>query len=191
MPRTQVQTRTLHEALDLYRHSIAASATTTPWQKTRRSLAARLRVVHSNHPLRKLDLDRCVAMIAYWRERPLKNGGQPLSRNMCTHYLKELVRFFQWLHYSEDFKWKSPLGFERIDRRIKNLPEDRRLCVEKVTSVAELSLLYQHADKISQLIICLALNCGLRPADMGRLCTAASDAIGNADSLGANFRRVS
>ena len=49
------------------------------------------------------------------------------------------------------------------------LPADSQPLRRNSVSLDQLRLLYQHADNLDKLMICLALNCGLAPADMGRL----------------------
>lgn len=162
---------TLHQAFDAYRAFIehCAGAEATAWEKHRLSVVARLREEHPDDPLDELNLVRCAHLIDHWRNRPNGRNGNRLSRRTCANLLSELVRFFEWLDYSPASAWERPRGFERLKRTVTSLPADRQPLRKNSVSLDQLRLLYQHADKLDRLMICLALNCGLGPADMGRL----------------------
>jgi hypothetical protein len=162
---------TLHQALDAYRASIERNAgvETTASEYHRLSLATRLHEEHGDRSLDELGLDQCVQMIEHWRNRPVGRKGNCLSASYCANHVKELVRFFRWLDYSHASAWELPRGSEHVNRRVVSLPSDRKQLVPNDVTVEQLRLLYQRADKLDKLMMCLALNCGLNPADMGRL----------------------
>lgn len=162
---------TLHQAFAAYRGSIERSmgVETRAWRKHRLSLVTRLHEEHGDRSLDELGLDQCVQMIDHWRNRPVGRKGNRLSASSCANHVKELVRFFRWLDYSHASAWELPRGIEHVNRRAVSLPSDRKQLLPNDVTVEQLGLLYQQADKLDQLMICLALNCGLNPADMGRL----------------------
>jgi len=169
--KPESQVTTLRQALDTYRASIehGAGAKVTASDKQRLSVVARLREQHSDEPLAELNLDRCAQLINHWRNRPVGTKGNRLSRSTCANFLKELVRFLHWLNYSPASPWELPRGFERISRKVASLPADWQRLRKTSVSLDHLRLLYRHADNLDRLTICLALNCGLGPSEMGRL----------------------
>jgi len=171
MTDEEPQITTLHQAFDAYRALIerSAGAEATAWEKHRLSVVARLREEHPDEPLDELNLDRCAHLIDHWRNRPDGRNGNRLSRRTCANFLSELARFFQWLDYSPASAWERPRGFERLKRTVTSLPADRQRLRNTSVSLDQLRLLYRHADNLDRLTICLALNCGLGPSEMGRL----------------------
>lgn len=162
---------TLHQAFDAYRGSIERSmgVETRAWRKHRLSLVTRLHEEHGDRSLDELGLDQCVQMIDHWRNRPVGRKGNRLSASCCAKFVNELVRFFRWLDYSHASAWELPRGIEHVTRRVVRLPSDRKQLLPNDVTVEQLRLLYQQADKLDRLMICLALNCGLGPAEIGRL----------------------
>ena len=161
---------TLHSAIDDYaeqnRRRFGVSVASIAH---RHSLIQRLKDFHPDIRLDKLDLNACVAMIDLWRNRPLSSTtGKPFAATTAQSFLSELIRFFHWLDGETQFVWTAPAHFGQISRRVHRLPGDRRQKPE-VFSVEQLAVLYHHATPMQRLMLCLAMNCGMRATEMGRL----------------------
>lgn len=171
MKQQETSITTLHQAFDAYSQFIERRLDFehATWVKHRLLIVGRLRDEHSDESLAELNLDRCAQLIDHWKNRPFGKNGNRLSRRTCVNFLSELVRFLRWLDMSRDSSFEMPRGIEHLNRRVVYLPPDRREQQRRKVTVYELHVLFQQAEKIERLMICLALNCGLRPADMGRL----------------------
>ncbi len=167
---------TLHEAFSDYEaevrnHSVKpGSSDLTPYGKLRLARLKRFRKAHDDIPLYDLNFDACSAMVAHWRNRPVGERGAS-SRDNARHHLGELMRFFRWLDTTEKYRWQSPRGLERIDRRVGKKDSERKLSsITKATySVEELAVLNKHATPIERLLLYVGLNCAMGAAELGRL----------------------
>lgn len=160
---------TLHSALDAYsEHVIRTSVCAAIYH--RRWLVRRIRESHDNIPLAQLDYGACAEMIDFWCQRPqIVSTGKPIARKTAQKYLLELTHFFRWLSLSCQFPWKMPADLEQAPRQIKRLVSDRPILRREEFTVEHLSVLYQRATPVQRLMLCLALNCGMGAAEMGRL----------------------
>lgn len=166
-----IEPTTLHTALEAYAEHLGNEAGYRPVAliKNRQTTVRLLKKHHDDVPLAHIDLSACVSMIDLWRNRPLsERTGMPFAASTVAKTLSELIRFFGWLDMSPQFEWTAPSHFGQISRRVRRLPSDRRAMAE-VFTMDHLVVLYRHASPMQRLMLCLAMNCGMGPAEMGRL----------------------
>jgi len=162
---------TLHTALDAYAEHLGNEAGYRPVAliKNRQTTVRLLKKHHDDVPLAHIDLSACVSMIDLWRNRPLsERTGKPFAVSTAAKTLSELIRFFGWLELSPQFEWTAPSHFGQISRRVRMSPSDR-WTTPAVFKMEHFDVLYRHATPMQRLMLCLAMNCGLGPAEMGRL----------------------
>lgn len=128
---------TLHQAFDAYRAFIEHSSgvANAASKKQRLYVVARLREEHPDEPLAGLFLDRCDQLIDHWRIRPFGRANKRLSKSTSSKLLKELVRFLKWLDVSPASSWRLPRGFECLNRRVIDLPSDRKQLLQNDATV--------------------------------------------------------
>lgn len=165
---------TLHDALDAYAEWLnlvyQEEVSTTATLRNRQLIVRRLKEHHDELPLSGINLEVCVEMIGYWRNRPTSAAtGNPIAASTAQRTLSELIRFFGWLDASDQFAWVTPSHFGQISRRVKRLESDRKIIQHEVFTTDHLAILYRHAAPTQRLMLCLAMNCGLGVTEMGRL----------------------
>lgn len=174
---------TLHNALDDYAESVRSDQTKagedgerrlTRWGNTQLKNIGRLKERHRDIPLTALDFDQCKDMIVYWRTRPPhKQSKKPLSAKTSSSHLRQLGRFFDWLHRSGKYKWRRPEDLREISRSVELRPDEKaaRLTPAQVATYSkdELVLLYKYALPLERLLLLLGLNCGFGKAESGTL----------------------
>jgi len=168
---THSETTTLHSAFDAYAEQLGEQAAHRPVAliRNRQSIVQLLKKHQDDIPLAHIDLSACVDMIDLWRNRPIsERTGKPLAASTAARTLSELIRFFGWLDYSPQFEWTAPSHFGQISRRVRRLPSDRWTTPE-VFTMEHFAVLYRHATPMQRLMLWLAMNCGMGPAEMGRL----------------------
>ena len=161
---------TLHEALDAY---AAYLAKLQPANFDRHGKVRQLRERHSDQPLATLGLDACRTLIDYWRQRPFRHDGKGQYGNKRSReQLRELDRFFEWLHLSEQFAWQEPDGFSRLERSILHDGNGKKSILESkmpVFSLADLANLVRCAGMPEKLWIVWCLNTSHGAAEVGRV----------------------
>lgn len=168
---SQTEVSTLHAALDTYAEYIGQELRTASSIRNRQSIIKRLKEHHDNNPLDLVNLEVCGEMIDLWRNRPISaTTGKPIAVSTVKTTLLELIRFFGWLDDSPQFDWTAPAHFGQVSRGIRKLPTDQ-LKETKEFSEENLAVLYRLATPMQRLMLCLALNCGMKVAQMGRLNT--------------------
>lgn len=167
----------LHEALDAYAaHDVPAANTRdgsgnlSPYGRLRLARIKRFKREHEDVPLHSLDRDRCSAMVAHWRARPVGARGAT-SRDNARHHVGELMRFFRWLDTTDKFHWRMPRGLEGLKRKIPKSDADRKKAVisKVVYSPMQLAVINKHATPIERLLLYVGLNCAMGAAELGRL----------------------
>jgi len=167
----------LHEALDAYgAHDVPTANTRvgsgelSPYGRLRLARIKRFKREHEDVPLHSLDRDRCSAMVAHWRARPVGARGAT-SRDNARHHVGELMRFFRWLDTTDKFHWRMPRGLEGVKRKIPKSDADRKKAVisKVVYSPEQLAVISKHATPIERLLLYVGLNCAMGAAELGRL----------------------
>ncbi len=160
----------LHEALDAYATYVLTSDAKN---FDRHGKIGQLRQRHADQPLATLGLDACRTLIDYWRQRPPRHDGRgQYSEKRSREQLAELVRFFEWLHLSEQFHWREPEDFARLDRTIINDGSARKSILESklpVFGLTDLASLVRNADMPEKLWIVWCLNNSHGAAEVGRV----------------------
>ncbi|WDI39852.1 hypothetical protein [Bremerella sp. P1] len=167
-----IESSTLHSALDIYAEQIGRQAgfLTAATIAGRRTVVRLLKQFHDNIPLAQIDLAACVDMIDLWKSRPVnQKTGQRYAASTAAKVLSELIRFFYWLDMSDQFQWTAPTHFGQVSRRVCRLPSDRRPVHREKFTDEHFAILYRHAARMQRLMLCLAMNCGLRAVEMGQL----------------------
>ena len=161
---------TLHEALDTYE---AYAKKLQPHNYDRHGKVRQLKERHSDQPLATLGLDACRSLINYWRQRPPRHDGKgQYSNKRSREQLRELERFFEWLHLSEEYAWLEPEGFSRLERSIINEGNGRKSILESkmpVFSLDDLATLVRFAGMPEKLWIVWCLNTSHGAAEVGRV----------------------
>ncbi|MDA0835675.1 MAG: hypothetical protein O3A29_20575 [Planctomycetota bacterium] len=166
---TSTEPASIHTALDTYAEHIEKGFVSVASAHQRLAIVRRLKEHHDDLPLACLNLDACVAMIDLWRSRPIgERTHLPIAASTARTILSELIRFFGWLDSSPQFTWTAPSHFGQVSRKIPRLPSDQRK-LREVFSAEHFPVLYRHATPVQRLMLCLAMNCGMGAAEMGRL----------------------
>jgi len=168
----EIEPTTLHTALDAYAGHLGEQAGHRPVAiiRNRQATVRLLKKHHDDVPLTHIDLSACVSMIDLWRKRPLsERTGKPFAASTAAKTLSELIRFLGWLDFSPQFEWTAPSHFGQVSRRVRRLPSDFKNIHRDEFTREQLAILYRHATPMQRLMLCLAMNCGMGPAEMGRL----------------------
>lgn len=166
---TSIRQSSLHTALDSYAEHIENGFASVASAHQRLSVIRQLKERHDDIPLDHVNLDTCLAMIDFWRNRPVSMGtGKPVAASTARTILSELNRFFGWLDSSPQFAWTAPSHFGQVSRKTPRLPSDQRK-LREAFSAEHFAVLYRHATPVQRLTLCLAMNCGMGAAEMGRL----------------------
>jgi hypothetical protein len=128
---------------------------------------------YENLPLWKLDLPRWESLVAIWRNRPLTKKKERCSDGWAEQQIKLLYRFGRWLHTSPRFKWRKPEGFDDVDRKRIELPEDDNSEVFQTITKAtytpqELALIMEDCSPFHKAIIATCVNCAFGQSEIGQ-----------------------
>jgi integrase len=161
---------TLHEALKAYQSYVLSS---DPDNFDRQGKIRQLLERHPDQPLATLGLDACRDMYDYWRQRPPRHDGNgQYSEKRSREQLAELIHFFEWLHLSEQFLWREPEDYQRLDRKIFKDGASRKSILESkmpVFSLSDLATLVRNAEMPERLWIVWCLNNSHGAAEVGRV----------------------
>jgi len=160
----------LYEALDGYAKYAEA---TDGRNHDRHTKIRQLKQRHADQPLATLGLDACRNLIDYWRQRPNRHdGGGQYTEKRSREQLAELDRFFEWMHLSDQFQWREPEDFHRLDRTIIKDGSSRKSILESkmpVFGMNDLASLVRNADMPEKLWIVWCLNNSHGAAEVGRV----------------------
>jgi len=161
---------TLQEALKAYDEYIKSIS---PSNFDRQGKIRQLQQRHNDIPLAALGLDACRSLIDYWRQRPHRHDGKgQYSIKRSREQLAELDRFFEWLHLTDQFKWREPEDFQRIDRAITRDGSIRKSILDgkmPIFNLTELASLVRNSDMPERLWIVWCLNTSHGAAEVGRV----------------------
>jgi len=176
----KAETRTFHEALKAYRDHIEKTGDRNERHKLRsyplrcQDRARWLKSAHADFPVFQLDLARMEELVAYWRNRPDTALGKRCSLDHSRHMIDELFRVFRWLDDQPDWKWDMPKGAKHIKR--KPVPLDQDFVAKRVRRITattyspeQLTIIAQRLDRFGKMVLGLAVNCGMGPAEFGRV----------------------
>jgi hypothetical protein len=88
--------------------------------------------------------------------------------------IDELFRVFSWLDNQPDWKWGMPKGAKHIKRKTVALDQDfaakrvRRITATTYTP-EQLAIIAKRLDRCGKMMLGLAVNCGMGPAEFGRV----------------------
>lgn len=160
----------LYEALDTY---LAYVTKTEPKNLDRHAKIKQLRLRHADQPLATIGLDACRNLIDYWRQRPHRHDGAgQYTVKRSREQLAELCRFLEWLHLSDEFTWREPVDFHRLDRSVQKDGASRKSILKSkiaVFSVSDLATLVRNAGMPEKLWIVWCLNNSHGAAEVGRV----------------------
>jgi hypothetical protein len=175
---------TLHEAMDAYIEwikseyrapdAVNGETTLTPWGMAQTKNVERLKERHRDLALSAIDLAVCEEMFRLWRQRPKVKGRQgAIGPKTAQHHIKQLKRFFHWLHRAKQFEWRKPEDFEDIQTKIEVSVRERarRLSPFHVDSFSleQVTLLNEYATPLERAFLLLGLNCGFNKGEIGTL----------------------
>jgi hypothetical protein len=176
----EAEHRTFHEALRAYRDHIDKTGDRDERHKLRphprrcQDRAKWLGKAHADFPLFQLDVTRLDELVSYWRNRPETALGRRCSIDHSNHMTDELFRVLRWLDNQPDWKWEMPKGAKSIKRKPVTLEQDyiakrvRRITATTYTP-EQLAIIAQRLDRFGKMILGLAVNCGMGPAEFGRV----------------------
>lgn len=128
---------------------------------------------HDDVPLATLGLDTCRGLFDYWRQRPPRHDGKgSYSEKRSGEQVRELDRFFGWMHLSDDFDWREPEDFHRLERSVIRGPVTKKSIVDSkmlVFDLKDLATLVRHATLPTKLWIVWCLNTSHGAAEVGRV----------------------
>jgi hypothetical protein len=177
---SQSETRTFHEALQAYRDHIERTGDRNERQELRayprrcQDRARWLEAAHADFPLFQLELARLEELVSHWRNRPPTALGKRCSPDHSKHMMGELFRMLCWLENQPDWKWEMPKGAKSIKRKPVTLEQDyiakrvRRITASTYTP-EQLAVIAKRLDRCGKMILGLAVNCGMGPAEFGRV----------------------
>jgi hypothetical protein len=177
---SESEVRTFHEALKAYRDHIDKTGDRNERSKLRpypcrcQDRARWLESAHADFPLFQLNLARVEELVSHWRNRPATALGKPCSPDHSKHMIGELFRMLRWLENQPDWKWEMPKGAKSIKRKPVTLEQDyiakrvRRITATTYTP-QQLAIIAKRLDRFGKMVLGLAVNCGLGPAEFGRV----------------------
>jgi len=176
--------RSLHEALTAYQKHIKQNGK----KKENKQLASspsnyirwvnKLKAVHDDIPLIRLDKARLEELIGYWRNREyrykIKGKESPIGKDYADHMMQALWSALHWISDDSSWKWSLPGGSAKIDRAIIPLDSDRKKRQSRriqgtIYSPQQLAMIAERLDTFGKLHLGLAVNCGMQPAESGRV----------------------
>ena len=180
-PERLLERRSLHDAIDAF------TAHTKKHGKRKESgelalspqnyidWANRLKRTHENVRLADLGRDAVETIISHWRNRPVSDRtGRNISPDYAKHHIDCLWSILSFIDESEDWRWAMPNSCRRISRTPIALDIDRKKSrtnrIAGMTySVDQLVTVASHMNKFEKLILGMMVNCGMQPAEIGRL----------------------
>jgi hypothetical protein len=160
----------LHEALKAYQLHVNLE---DPANYDRHGKIRQLLERHPDQPLATLGIDACRDLYSYWRQRPHRHDGKGQYTNKRSReQLAELIRFLEWLHLSEEFGWREPEDFHRLDCSIfKDMKSRKSILQSKmpIFKIDDLATLVRHAGMPEKLWIVWCLNNSHGAAEVGRV----------------------
>ena len=134
----------------------------------------RLKERHSDMPLSQVGHNTIQAMIDVWRARPsVKGTTRPIAVKTATEHIKQLKRFFKWLHRNDNFDWRKPEDFDSFECSVKSSAGERAAKLNPLQvatfTVDELCLLYKYATPFERTLLLLGMNCGFGAAEISTL----------------------
>jgi len=174
----------LHQAFDAYiefiRRTVLTAAVEGETQVT--SLygnvqirnVQRLKERHPDMPLGQVGLNAIQEMIDAWRARPpVKGKAKPIAVKTATEHIKQLKKFFKWLHRNEDFAWRKPEDFAELVVSVKPNQREKAAKISplqvKTFTEEQLCLLYKYGTPFERLLFLLGLNCGFGAGEISTL----------------------
>jgi hypothetical protein len=176
--------RTLHEALTSYQKHIKKNGKKMDNGQLASSPSNyikwvnKLKSVHDDVPLIRLDKARLEELIAYWRNREYryqaKGKETPIGKDYASHIMQSLWSALHWLSDEPSWKWTIPTGSTKIDRSINSLDSDRkkrqtRRIQGTIYSPHQLAMIAERLDRFGKMHLGLSVNCGMQPAESGRV----------------------
>jgi len=176
----KAETRTYHEALQAFRSHLRQNGKKREGGKLARSPQNYIRWTkqlegrHQDFPLWKLDSVKLDELFAFWRNRPVsERTGNHISFDDSRHKLACLKAVVKWLDANSRWSWELPKNYNfdttpvalDSDRR-KN--QTRRVTTNTYTS-QQLAVIAKQLDTFGKMILGLSVNCGMQPAEIGRL----------------------
>ena len=138
----------------------------------------KLKSIHNDFPLFRLDKARMEELTAYWRNREyrykIKSKENSIGKNYADHIMQALWSALQWLSDEPSWKWSMPPGAHKIDRKIIALDSDRkqrqaRRIQGTIYTPQQLGMIGERLDTLGKMILGISVNCGMQPAESGRL----------------------
>ena len=176
----QLETRTFHEALRAYRKHIEKTGkkkdngSLAPSPKNYIEYSKRLEKTHEDFPVWRLDYVKIDELFGYWRNRPESpKTGTNISYEDAKHKMDVLWSVLKWLNRNERWNWKLPENLE-INRTPVSLEQDRkknqtRRVTKNTYTPEQLAIIASHLDTFGKMILGVSVNCGMQPAEIGRL----------------------
>ena len=176
--------RTLHEALTAYQKHIKKNGKKMDNGQLASSPSNyikwvnKLKAIHDDIPLIRLDKARLEELTAYWRNREyryeIKGKEFPIGKDYADHIMQALWSALHWFSDEPSWKWTFPAGAAKIDRTIIALDCDRkkrqtRRIQGAIYSPQQLSMIAERLDKFGKMHLGLAVNCAMQPAESGRV----------------------
>jgi hypothetical protein len=133
-----------------------------------------LKAAHDDFPLHTLTLTKIQEMVAYWRNRPTTRYDQRCSVDHASRMIQGLFNILNFLDAAPDWKWDIPRGVQTIKRTPVTLEADfvakraRRISAS-IYTVDQLAIIARSLDRYGKMVLGLAINCGMGPAEFGRV----------------------
>lgn len=176
--------RSFHDALNAYKKHIRLNGRKNDLKKLALSpknylkWTDKIKSVHVDFPLVRLDLSRLQKITAYWRNREyrytIKGVEKPIGRDYAGHIMQCLWSFLKWLSDDPDWQWKIPAGANSISRKIEPLDSDlkkrrARRIQGTVYNPEQLAEIATRLNTFQKMFLGLSVNCAMQPAESGRV----------------------
>ncbi len=178
-PLAMAETATFHRTIEAYRSYLKSTGKTDDGGNlVARVNKCRDRLRYFKHalvdmPLWKLDLSQLETIAAYWRNRPMTQKGSRCSKPHAEDMAKEIKRFLKWLDTHPSYRWSKPKGFEDIDWKPIDLPQDVngeafQTITKKTYSPEQLAKILRHTDVFGKALIGVCVNCAFGQSEVGQ-----------------------
>ena len=135
----------------------------------------RLKAQYENMPLWKLDIHQWEKLVTILKNRPIAmRTKKRCSKTWASQQMKLLYRIARWLHTSPKFDWRKPDGYDEIDRKPIDLPEDddNGSIFQTVTTPTytpeELGMILQCCKPFEKTMIATCVNCAFGQSEIGQ-----------------------
>jgi hypothetical protein len=176
-----LETRTFFDAIDAYRKHLLKTGkrqengNPSPSVQNYVDTARRFKKTMDDLPVWEIDRTKLDEMFGHWRNRPVSSKtGKRIASDTAKHLMDTLWSVLTWIDEADNWKWSLPNGAKRIRRTPEQIDSDRKKLRTRRISAStytpeQLAVIASKLDRFGKMILGIAVNCAMQPAEVGRL----------------------